>query len=107
MNLGIGKKVKELRLAKGLTLKDIAAATNLSVAYLSQFERGQTLITVESLDSVAEALGVKLTYFIGAPTASGDPVLRKYQRRVDLADESNYVHYNLSNIENESSFLPR
>ena len=107
MNLGIGKKVKELRLAKGLTLKDIAAATGLSVAYLSQFERGQTLITVESLDSVAEALGVKLTYFIGAPTASGDPVLRKYQRRVDLADESNYVHYNLSNIENESSFLPR
>lgn len=107
MNLGIGKKVKELRLTKGLTLKDIAAATGLSVAYLSQFERGQTLITVESLNSVAEALNVTLTYFIGSPKGSGDPIVRKYQRQVDLTDESNYVHYNLSNIENESSFLPR
>ena len=107
MNLGIGKKVKELRLEKGLTLRDVSNATALSVAYLSQFERGQALFTVESLNSVAGALGVELTYFIGSPKGSGDPIVRKYQRQVDLADESNYVHYNLSNIENESAFLPR
>ena len=107
MNLGLGKKVKELRLLKNLTLKEVGASAGLSVAFLSQFERGQAFITVESLSAVAEALGVDLTYFIGTPKGSGKPVVRKYERQVDLVDENNFIHYNLSNIENESAFLPR
>lgn len=106
MNLGIGKKVKQLRLAKNLTLKDISQKTSLSVAFLSQFERGQSLITVDKLAEVAAALDVDLTYFIGTPKSSGAPIVHVHERQVDLADES-YIHYNLSNIEDKSHFLPR
>ncbi|MEJ6709223.1 MAG: helix-turn-helix domain-containing protein [Amylibacter sp.] len=35
----IGTRMRELREAKGMTLKDLATATDLSIGYLSQLER--------------------------------------------------------------------
>ncbi len=106
MNIGIGDKVKSLRLSHSMTLKQISAATGLSIGYLSNFERGQVSIDVERLEKVSAALGVDIRYFIGTPKSSGDVVVHKFDRVVDLRDERS-VHYNLTNIEDKSSFLPR
>lgn len=108
MNLGIGQMVKDLRIKQQLTLKELSERAGLSTAYLSQFERGLTAINVDTLEVVAQALGVDIHYFIGTPKSGGKPVVHKYERQVDLLDQQQrYIHYNLSNMEDQSYFLPR
>lgn len=106
MNIGIGEKVKKLRQDLGLSLNQISDRTNLSATYLSRFERGVVPINVDNLEKVCSALGVEISYFIGSPRNSGDVIIRKYERQVGLKDER-CIHYNLSNIEDTCTFLPR
>lgn len=60
----IGKKVNELRKLKNMTLKDLSAQTGLSVSFLSQFERGQSSATLDSLEAMAESLDMPLSELI-------------------------------------------
>lgn len=106
MNIGIGEKVKKLRQDLGLSLNQVSDKTGLSATYLSRFERGVVPINVDNLEKVCSALGVEISYFIGSPRNSGDAVIRKYERQVDLKDDR-CIHYNLSNIEDVCTFLPR
>lgn len=52
----LGKKVKQLRLNKGLALKDLASKTKLTSSFLSQLEKGITSPSVDSLRKIAYAL---------------------------------------------------
>ena len=106
MNIGIGEKVKELREQEGLTIRNISEQTGLSSTYLSKFERGIMPINVDNLERVCKALGVPISFFIGSPKNSGDIVVHKFERQVDLRDK-HFIYYNLSNIEDRGSFLPR
>ena len=62
----IGRSIRELRKARGLTLKQMSRRTNLSVSLLSQIERAESSASVSSLFKVATALDVKLTELFGA-----------------------------------------
>lgn len=59
----IHKKIKEIRLEQGLTLKDLSEKTNLSVSFLSQIERGASSVAITSLKKIADAFGVTMTFF--------------------------------------------
>jgi DNA-binding NtrC family response regulator len=61
----IGRQIRDLRKARGLTLKQMARRTNLSVSLLSQIERAESSASVSSLFKVATALDVKLTELFG------------------------------------------
>lgn len=67
MEKEIGKKIKELRISKDLTLKDLSEQTELSIGYLSQLERGLTSPAISSLQSIAQVLGIHLSYFLHYP----------------------------------------
>lgn len=56
----LGRAVRQARLVSGLTLKDLAARSSLSVRYLSDLERGRGNISIGRLMKVARALGVRL-----------------------------------------------
>ena len=45
----IGRSIRELRKARGLTLKQMARRTDLSVSLLSQIERAESSASVSSL----------------------------------------------------------
>jgi transcriptional regulator with XRE-family HTH domain len=60
---GIYKKIKELRLHNGLTLKELSERTELSISFLSQVERGATSLAITSLKKIADALNIKITEF--------------------------------------------
>lgn len=53
-------RLKELRMARDLTLKGVADVTGLSVSYLSDIERGRTTPTLNTLESIAQALEVSI-----------------------------------------------
>ncbi|MFQ7404966.1 MAG: helix-turn-helix domain-containing protein, partial [[Clostridium] innocuum] len=53
MNKNIGELIKQRRTENKMTLKDISEATELSIGYLSQLERGLTSIAHDTLKKVA------------------------------------------------------
>ncbi len=61
--LNIGGKIRELRLKKGYTLKDLSKITGFSTALLSQIENNVVSPPISTLWKIAEALEVKIGYF--------------------------------------------
>ncbi len=49
MNKNIGELIKQKRTENKMTLKDISEATDLSIGFLSQLERGLTSIAQDTL----------------------------------------------------------
>jgi len=65
LHAAIGRQIRTLRNNRGLTLKQMARRTNLSVSLLSQIERAESSASVSSLFKVATALDVRLTDLFG------------------------------------------
>lgn len=84
-NQGIGAEIREVRKARGLTLKDLAAEVDCSIAYLSRIERGAARVSVDLLEQISAALEVDPKWFF--PDRDGDGplerahVVRANQRR--------------------------
>ena len=62
MKADIGQKIKELRISKGFTLKELSRRSDLSISFLSQVERGLASIAVTSLEKITYYL-LDLSYF--------------------------------------------
>jgi len=56
-------RLRQTRLARGMTLKEVAGESNISAAHLSQVERGETIPSISTLLSISAALGVSSDYF--------------------------------------------
>lgn len=56
----IRQLIKDLRKQQGLTLKALAEKTGLSVGYLSDIEVGRSSGTIETLQKIANGLGLTL-----------------------------------------------
>lgn len=56
-------KIKSLRKSQGVTLEELAKRTSLTKGYLSQIESSSKTPPFSTLDKIAYALGVDITYF--------------------------------------------
>lgn len=59
----IGRKIKQLRIQKGLTLEELASRSELTKGFLSQLERELTSPSIATLNDIVEALGSSLAEF--------------------------------------------
>ncbi len=57
----IGQEVRSIRKKLGLTISDLAAATNMSTGMLSKIETGNISPSLTTLQSLSRALGTPLT----------------------------------------------
>jgi transcriptional regulator with XRE-family HTH domain len=57
----LGDVLRDLRLQKGQTLRQVASKASVALGYLSEVERGQKEASSEILFAVAEALNVPLS----------------------------------------------
>lgn len=60
----IGQRVKQRRKWNGMTLKNLADKAGVSVSFLVTLERGGSGTRIDTLDLVADALGVKLEWLV-------------------------------------------
>src|SRR5512140_1527271 len=60
----LGKRIKQERLRKQLTLKDIEAKVGISSTHVSEIERGRTSPTVGALSKIAAALDTKMSLLV-------------------------------------------
>jgi len=65
LHAAIGRQIRDLRKARGLTLKQMARRTNLSVSLLSQIERAESSASISSLYKIAVALDARIRDLFG------------------------------------------
>src|SRR3954453_8467875 len=62
----LGPEIRNLRKARGMTLAAVAAASGLSVGYLSLLERDRATPSINALHAISRALGVTISWFFEA-----------------------------------------
>ncbi|MDD3231529.1 MAG: XRE family transcriptional regulator [Oscillospiraceae bacterium] len=91
-NAAIGAKVKELRIKKKFTLKQLSMACGLSIGFLSQFERGISSIALDSLEKLADVLEVPLAFLFedGQMPKNQDPVVHGIELQPNAVSDKFY-----------------
>ncbi len=88
-------RLRSRRQELGLTLKEVADRTGLSVGFISQIERGITMPSITSLIAVARDLDVHVSYFLAQPKATA-PTTRHDQRLHYAVGSSSVTYERLS-----------
>jgi transcriptional regulator with XRE-family HTH domain len=63
----IGERIRSRRKGLGMTLKELADSTGLSVAFLSLAERDKSMPSLVSLLRIGKVLDVEISYFMEIP----------------------------------------
>lgn len=59
----LGFKIREIRQKQGLTVSELAEKAGVSPGLISQIENGYTVPLLDTLEKIAQALGVSISYF--------------------------------------------
>jgi len=97
----IGEKIKQLRLKKGLTQKQLGAICEMADSAIRRYENNRANPKVETIKKIAEALGVDYWEIIGFNDV-----------RINLEDNTSddnaiLKHYNKLNIEGKDEAIKR
>jgi transcriptional regulator with XRE-family HTH domain len=76
----VGARIRELREARGYSLRALADRSGLSLNAISRIERGESSPTVSSLQRLATTLSVPISEFFELGTEYGTILVRKNQR---------------------------
>ena len=76
----LGMRLKSLRLARRLSLRELAEMTGTSASFISQLERGLTGASTASLNQMASALGVSVAMLFEESANANHGVLRRSER---------------------------
>jgi transcriptional regulator with XRE-family HTH domain len=60
----LGQRIKRVRKARSMTLKEVEATSKVSATHISEIERGKTSPTVGALSRIAQALGKDTSFFL-------------------------------------------
>ncbi|MGD9622042.1 MAG: helix-turn-helix domain-containing protein [Mycolicibacterium sp.] len=75
VDLRVRRRLRELRLQRGMTLDDVASRANIDVSTLSRLESGKRRLALDHLPRLAAALSVTADDLLRAPEAT-DPRVR-------------------------------
>ena len=73
----IGSRIKQARLAKNMTQEDLADKIDISVAFLSRVERGNSHINLKRLNQICGLLDVSEGYLLNGASSSSEIYLGK------------------------------
>jgi XRE family transcriptional regulator, regulator of sulfur utilization len=82
----IGLRVKALREAGGLSLRDLATRSGVSAPMLSQVERGETSPTLQTAARIAAGLELRLSQLLRLDEEGEVSIVRRAERRHGGAD---------------------
>jgi transcriptional regulator with XRE-family HTH domain len=90
--LEIGSRVRALRDAMDLSLRDLADRTGVSAPMLSQVERGETSPTLAVASRIAAGLELSLSQLLRLDESDGVTVVRRTDRRPGGARARGHVY---------------
>lgn len=102
----IGKKLKNLRLKKGLTQEELGERTDLSKGYISQIERDLGSPSLETFFSILEVLGCTPKEFFDESSQTQKVVYTEEEQTYYLDEELGYKIQWLVPESNEKDMEP-
>ena len=91
MQKQVGRRIRELREARGLTQEHLAEKAMINGKYYGAIERGTVNLTLASIDKITKALDVPVTELFtgigGKPKNNPEEVLRLVKTIVKQGDE--------------------
>jgi transcriptional regulator with XRE-family HTH domain len=83
-----GRRLRELRVATGLSQSELAERADITPEYVSRLERGLVGPSIEALERIAKGLGVepKSMFDYSGPRVQSDPAVNRLK---DLLKNSN------------------
>src|SRR5512140_2075895 len=85
VSVDVSSRLRELREARGISMRTLATRSGLSANALSMIERGRTSPSVSTLYSLADALDVPITEFFGPQAEKLDVLLVKADSRTRVS----------------------
>lgn len=82
VEVDLGARIRALRLARGQTLRQLAASAGVTESFLSQVERGVASPSIASVQRIARALGQSIAELFAADERAGSLVRAGDRRRV-------------------------
>src|SRR5689334_16841798 len=82
VEVDLGARIRALRLARGQTLRQLAADAGVTESFLSQVERGVASPSIASVQRIARALGQSIAELFAADERAGIVVRARDRRRV-------------------------
>jgi transcriptional regulator with XRE-family HTH domain len=79
--IAVGPRVKALREAEGLSLRDLAERSGVSAPMLSQVERGETSPTLQTAARIAQGLELRLSQLLRLDEDGAVSIVRRGERR--------------------------
>ena len=91
-DLNVGPRVRALREAMDLSLRDLAARSGVSAQMLSQVERGETSPTLSVASRIATGLELSLSQLLRLDEGGSVTVVRAEERRTGGATERGHAY---------------
>ena len=85
VSVNVGERLRELREARNISMRALAARSGLSANALSMIERNKASPSVSTLYKLAEALGISITSFFGSETERQQVVFLKADERTRVS----------------------
>ena len=96
----IGQRIKQARLAKNLTQEDLAEQIDISVAFLSRVERGNSHINLKRLNQLCRLLDVSEGYILNGASSNSTNYLSSEFNEIlnSVSPEKQKLIYKLSQV---------
>ncbi len=85
VSVNVASRLRELREARGVSMRALAAKSGLSANALSMIERGKTSPSVSTLYKLADAMGVSITAFFDTENEKKQVVFLKQEERTRMS----------------------
>jgi quercetin dioxygenase-like cupin family protein len=101
----LGAKLRAARLARGLSLGQVAETTDISRSFLSLVENGKSDITIGRLTRLIDCYGISITELIPTAPPADAEVVRPSERR-QLHSEAEGIDFLLLTPDTERTMMP-
>lgn len=100
----IGSRIKQARIAKNLTQEDLAEQIDISVAFLSRVERGNSHINLKRLNQICGLLDVTEGYLLNGASSNSQNYLDKEFAELlkSCSPEKQKLIYNVAKVISET-----
>lgn len=88
--IALGERIRKARKAKRLTQEQLAEACDLSTAHIGHIERGSRALSIESLITISNVLGVSTDYLLLDISNSADKNVSAIFNSLSGIDENKY-----------------
>lgn len=89
---GVGEAVRSYRVHRQLRQSDLAEKSGVSVSFISQFERGLTDTSVNTLTKFCSALGITVGELFAPTSDESRVLLREDAQQIDLLGATKIVY---------------